>query len=102
MHWLSAQEVVSSNPRLASFFYQVTILTKNILSRLTRRGQKRKRNRAEEDESREDAAMIGIRQRDLRGNGRAARAAMQREMERTFEILPSALYIQYVCNEKAY
>ena len=68
-------EVVGSNPRLASFFYRVTILTKKIHSRLTRRGEKRKRNRAEEDESREDAAMIGIRQRDLRGNGRAEEEA---------------------------
>ena len=60
-------EVVGSNPRLASFFYRVLILTKiNSLAFDEKRREEEEESCRRGLPSREDAAMIGIRQRDLK------------------------------------
>ena len=58
---------MGSNPRLASFFYRVAILTKiNSLAYDEKRREEEKKSCGRGLPSREDAAMIGIRQHNLK------------------------------------
>ena len=60
------RKVVGSNPRQASIFYRVVILTKNSLAFDEKRREEEEESCRRGLSSREDAAMIGIRQLNLK------------------------------------